>query len=474
MALKEYLSNRYQGSESFLEEVIIPIFGEEAVQKQPGNDLIVDFEGLSSLAEATGIKSAFHVASIYLNEGMEKIDIFDITVSNHVLMERNRVNIQRIIRRIMDTYSGAFMIFHYDSDKKWDWRFSFCNKGNANDQITESKRYTFLLGPGQSCRTAADNFDKLASIRHSKGDVGMKDIISAFDVEALSKEFFDKYKFHYNRFVNYMCDPANGMRKNFINKSLDTANLSAEQIFDREAKPIRDYVKKMLGRIVFLHFLQKKGWLGVEPGKEWGEGSAVFMYDLFSEASEEQKNDFLDKVLEPLFACALNIDRSSDGDLYDTKVVGLANKGILRIPYLNGGLFVRSSDDEPETKFPASFFSDLFDFFSQYNFTIDENDPNDAQVGVDPEMLSKIFESLLEDNKDKGAFYTPKEIVSYMCRSALSSYLKVPLSSLGVQEPAVDDFVNNPQEHHDFTEEQRTVLLNSLRTVRICDPAIGS
>ena len=55
---------------------------------------------------------------------------------------------------------------------------------------------------------------------------------------------------------------------------------------------------------------------------------------------------------------------------------------------------------------------------SQYNFTIDENDPNDAEVGVDPEMLGRIFENLLEDNKDKGAFYTPKEIVQYMCREA--------------------------------------------------------
>lgn len=67
----------------------------------------------------------------------------------------------------------------------------------------------------------------------------------------------------------------------------------------------------------------------------------------------------------------------------------------------------------------ADYFKRLFQFFSEYNFTIDENDPNDAEVGVDPEMLGKIFENLLEDNKDKGAFYTPKEIVRYMCQSHL-------------------------------------------------------
>ena len=82
---------------------------------------------------------------------------------------------------------------------------------------------------------------------------------------------------------------------------------------------------------------------------------------------------------------------------------------------MNGGLFERDSLDELQVRFPKEYFADLFDLFDQYNFTIDENDPNDAVVGVDPEMLGLIFENLLEDNKDKGAFYTPKKIVQFMC-----------------------------------------------------------
>ena len=73
---------------------------------------------------------------------------------------------------------------------------------------------------------------------------------------------------------------------------------------------------------------------------------------------------------------------------------------------------------------------DLFDFFGQYNFTIDENDPNDHEVGIDPEMLGHIFENLLEDNKDKGAFYTPKVIVQYMCQESLIEYLATKLNSV--------------------------------------------
>ena len=93
------------------------------------------------------------------------------------------------------------------------------------------------------------------------------------------------------------------------------------------------------------------------------------------------------------------------------------------IPYLNGGLFEADEEDYLSIVFPREYFSELFEFYSEYNFTVDENDPDDAEVGVDPEMLGKIFENLLEDNKDKGAFYSPKEIVRYMCQESLIAYL---------------------------------------------------
>lgn len=83
---------------------------------------------------------------------------FDVTVNDRVMMERNRVNIQRLIRAVMDQFSCAFMLFHYEDDTRWDWRFTYCRKSGNKEETTDSKRYTFLLGPGQSCRTATDNF----------------------------------------------------------------------------------------------------------------------------------------------------------------------------------------------------------------------------------------------------------------------------------------------------------------------------
>ena len=470
MALKEYLQQQYQGRESFLTNVVFPMFGEDLFEDGFNESVLSIKPELVPLAQSSGIESILRIGTI--NVDFNPIDIYDITVSDKVQMQRNRVSIQMLVRRIMDTYSSSFMIFHYKDNSSWDWRFTFCSKKGNNEDSTDSKRYTFLLGPNQSCRTAAENFEKLIQIE-DKGSITVESIISAFDVEALSKEFFGKYKEHYSKFVAHMCDESNGMRDDFIDDSFDKTGLDAAKIKDKEEKPIRDYVKRLLGRIVFLHFLQKKGWMGVPAGKNWGDGDKDFMMSLYESASESQRANFLDEILEPLFSEALNTDRTSDGDLFDTRV-NLSNGSKVRVPYLNGGLFERDKYDEPKTVFPAEYFKDLLEFFYQYNFTIDENDPNDAQVGVDPEMLGRIFENLLEDNKDKGAFYTPKEIVQYMCRQALVAYLQTN------EDDTVKSQIENFVTTYDVGEiggadsDLARTLDQKLKEVKICDPAIGS
>ena len=201
--------------------------------------------------------------------------------------------------------------------------------------------------------------------------------------------------------------------------------------FPNPEKAIRDYVKKLMGRLVFLQFLQKKGWLGVSAGEPWGTGDSEFIQTLFAQCDD--KDHFVDNVLEVLFN-DLNTER--DGDI--SKLSTLNSQ--LKVPYLNGGLFERDATDETEFPLPAKYMQSLLDFFASYNFTIDENDPDDAEVGVDPEMLGRIFENLLEDNKDKGAFYTPKEIVSYMCRESLIAYLQTDIEDETTKE-AIRQFV---------------------------------
>ena len=186
--------------------------------------------------------------------------------------------------------------------------------------------------------------------------------------------------------------------------------------------------------------------------------------------------------LEPLFFGIFNTEPEQREKLFADEQW---DEGLLKqwehLPYLNGGLFERDEVDKMNIRLPASLFNDLFTFLASYNFTVDENDPDDAEIGVDPEMLGKIFESLLEDNKAKGAFYTPKEIVRYMCKESLIAYLGAICFPADEKNTNCEDVVGSKirtfVETHEFPgelEPYRDILDRALREVKICDPAIGS
>jgi adenine-specific DNA-methyltransferase len=197
-----------------------------------------------------------------------------------------------------------------------------------------------------------------------------------------------------------------------------------QTIFNGDEKGIRDFNKKLLGRIVFLYFIQKKGWLGVPAKSDWGKGDFDFLTNLFK--NTKNPDLFYSELLSKLFFDTLNTKRKDD-------LIELVKGEPCRIPYLNGGLFEEDDKKHRNLIFPANLFKSLFDFFNQYNFTIYEDDPNDHTVAVDPEMLGHIFENLLEDNKDKGAYYTPKEIVHYMCQESLIEYLTTWFENKGYE-----------------------------------------
>ena len=462
--LKKFLHSPYQGSKSFVEHIIFPIFGQDDYEDNYDKEWLEEDSSKKSLALATGVESVKQVGSMYID--VEPLVIFDITVSDRVRMERNRQGIQKLVRQMMGPYSCAFMLFHYQDMPDWDWRFSFMHKGDKDSTSTSAKRYTFLLGPRQSCLTAAINFHELYELH---GSINEEALEKAFSVEALSNEFFKRYKNYYENFVSYITGKAYRKEGNkWVEKVVNTDNDKEFYArFDHNDKRIRDYVKRLLGRITFLHFVQKKGWLGVPAGQDWniGKGNFDFMRQLFLQASEQQKDDFLDAVLEPLFN-AIDTDRKDDDYLFDTGVLGK-----VRIPYLNGGLFERNEDDRIPSRFPKELFANLLQFFSEYNFTVDENDPDDAQVGIDPEMLSRIFENLLEDNKDKGTYYTPKEVVHYMCRESLIAYLQTDYKDKK-QQDNIRHFVETQEV--DGIESIKDNIDSRLKEVKICDPAIGS
>ena len=422
-------------------------------------------------------------AGYYLGAMMTKdsyrIGLFVYTVSEGSVSHR-RAGLRQWVKRFINPLRGEFdaALVVYDDKNSDEWRLSFiCD---IKGEKTDPKRYTYVFGGNdQLYKTPVERFTLL-----KKKGISFEHLREAFSVEALSKEFFDNYRQHYGDFVAYITGKRYIERtKGWVEEQIQEPHPQLQTQFAGDEKRVRDYIKKLLGRIVFLYYLQRKGWLGVPQDKDWGEGDLDFMRHLFEYASQAQKDDFVETVLEPLFYGALNTDRSKSGDLFDTQV-HFPNIGTsLRIPYLNGGLFETDENDQLKVIFPAEYFEHLLDFFSQYNFTIDENDPSDAQVGVDPEMLGRIFESLLEDNKEKGAYYTPKEIVQYMCRESLTAYLRTVIDPEKEQEQseAIARFVKsgNDEDLCGYTAsgvqyDLRTEVLNKLKEVKICDPAIGS
>ena len=405
--------------------------------------------------ESNNTEEGYYLGNIQTSD-FYRIGLFHYKIT-HGSVANKRVGLRNLVKTFINPRWGEFEAALVIFDSGDHWRLSFiCD---INGEATAAKRYTYVFGSKELLyKTPIDRFIFLKD----KG-MSFENLKKAFSVEALSDEFFDKYREQYADFIQYITG------KRFVKsgskweeKTCGIANEKLMQAFGNDEKKIRDYIKKMMGRITFLHFLQRKGWMC---------GDLNYMQNLFERSAHQ--DDYLDYVLEPLFFGILNTKPEEREAVFDDY---LWDKSLLtewnEIPYLNGGLFERDENDEPESKFPAELFRRLFNFFSEYNFTIDENDPNDAEVGVDPEMLGKIFENLLEDNKDKGAFYTPKEIVRYMCQESLIAYLETNTS---IAKEKIRNFVLSPEEGiADISEKWRCSLIKALENVKICDPAIGS
>jgi type I restriction-modification system DNA methylase subunit len=393
------------------------------------------------------------------------IGVYQIQVKPNVRLEQNKVGLRKLLRNVYQQVDVALIVF-VQGDK---WRFSYVADIGLGEfkQQTEPKRYTYLLGSGENCRTAAERFEKLQG-----RPLTINDLFDAFSVEKLSKDFFKTYKLYFEQFTAHLYNTPN-YRLLLLNNAADLP----KGFQDENAKPIRDFAKKLLGRMVFLQFLQKKGWMGVTSGSTiWKNGDKRFTQMLFERHVEAaEKTTFHSRVLKTLFFETLNTKRDND----NAPVSLGAN---VRVPYLNGGLFDKDIAYEHDFDFPTNLFAGLFDFFEQYNFTIDENDPLDSEVGIDPEMLGHIFENLLEENREKGAFYTPKDIVKYMCQECLIEYLTTNLTNPNTTNAQTNifrsdatDLVRYNKVSDTFAVRENALGINKLlQEIKICDPAIGS
>jgi len=435
-------------------------------------------------------------------DGEHKIDILVVKLKKETSIERARTMQRNFIAWYLNGSRGGEMkdaaLVAFVSPDEDDWRFSLVKmdyrfvedeKGRTRvkEEFTPARRWSFLVGKNENSHTAKSQLVPI--IEDDEHNPTLAQLEDAFNIEKVTREFFEKYR---ELFL---------LTEETLDKIVtQEAKISA----DFSAKGINtvDFAKKLLGQIVFLYFLQKKGWFGVKRDANWGTGPKNFLRELF-EGKHGNYQNFFNDILEPLFYQALRNDRRHDDDYYD--------RFNCKIPFLNGGLFDPINNYDwvhTDILLPTELFSNtnktkegdtgngILDIFDRYNFTVKEDEPLEKEVAVDPEMLGKVFENLLEvkDRKSKGTYYTPREIVHYMCQQSLINYMATELvgkvskgdietlikygEQVGENEARVEAKGRETDTYSyklpESIRQNAKLIDEKLANIKVCDPAIGS
>jgi len=420
-----------------------------------------------------GIIKTYERIGTYNSADDKEVDIIVVYLQKGSSLDHARVTQRNFAGRYLDDRGEKDAgLFAFVSPDEEDWRFSlvkmdykFDKNGKVKEEFTPARRWSFLVGANERSHTAQSRLVNILA-EDDKAPT-LQEIENAFDIETVSKEFFREYRELFLRTKEELDgvvkkDPK--IKADFEAKGVDTVN----------------FAKKLLGQIVFLYFLQKKGWFGVGRDDDWGTGSKQFLRELFekkhsdylpaqqSNAPRQAGNNFFNDILEPLFYEALRIDRSYDDDYY--------SRFNCKIPFLNGGLFdpignydwVHTDIIIPDTLFSNSektkegdTGTGILDVFDRYNFTVKEDEPLEKEVAIDPELLGKAYEKFnairpdnfeeykkalksgkkgdeTKFNKQFGVYYTPREIVHYMCQQSLINYLD---TAVNIQKESI---INKP------------------------------
>ncbi len=332
--------------------------------------------------------------------------------------------------------------------------------GSSNGAVTSIRAHLDLDNPTRFHR------DLLRGLRITPG-ASLLEVSrlwqQQFSVERVTTRFYQEYAAVRDR----------------IAKALLTHNPDHPVIASLGEEEARAWATRQMGRVLFLWFLQAKRWLG-EPG---GHGSVTYLLDLWDKRADTQEGEYYHSILAPMFFDAMATGSSSRGE---HPVLGF-------VPYLNGGLFRRSAledriNDEGEVSLPDEVFDPhpddeeaqeqtLLGLLSRYRFTTRESTPDDQSVDPDPELLGRVFENLYQGDErhDTGTYYTPREIVHFMCREALDGYLR---DEAGVEQSTLNalrqEAVGSRDDYQPLPTIPTDALIDALETVKVCDPAVGS
>lgn len=352
-------------------------------------------------------------------------------------LERN------IGKKLIQDYNYCLIVF---SDENFD-EYHFINI--RYNEKTE-KRNIFR-------RLILDDFQKIYTINQRLGQIALYDINGefredfnsdaelmhihdkAFDVQAVTEEFFNEYK-------KILTD----LRDYFIKQKKGDKNQCHEA------------AQQLLNRLMFLYFIQKKKWL---------DNNTRYIYSLFryyKKIKQDSKN-FYEDFLQPLFFYSFN----NKHDYSEFKLPNDIEKEYSQMPYLNGGLFLQNELDDLGFIISDDRFEKIFtDLLEKYNFTIREDSPTDQIIAIDPEMLGKVYESLLleEERGQSGIFYTPRIEIDFMCRQSLFHYLKI---NSEIDEKSLLKIIYS-QDFIPKKDKNIEKLRITLENIKIADPACGS
>ena len=253
-----------------------------------------------------------------------------------------------------------------------------------------------VVGRDVPRRTVVQQISNIYS-EYDKSKNLRKVLSDAFNVEPVTREFFTKYK-------------------DIFKDALEKITGFGDD--DDGAK--RLFVQTLFNRLMFVHFLSRKGWLSINDDKDYLRALWIDYRNTSAPSPTGIAPNFYRDRLRLLFFTGLNNPDSRDLSRGASPLIG-------SVPFLNGGLFTEGEHDAEDSPIvvPDSVIEGaLAELFEKFNFTVMESTPFDIEVAVDPEMLGKVFEELVNERHDSGAYYTPRPVVAFMCREALKGYLE--------------------------------------------------
>ncbi|MFQ3659284.1 MAG: Eco57I restriction-modification methylase domain-containing protein [Anaerolineae bacterium] len=325
------------------------------------------------------------------------------------------------------------LIIFLDRDAKGTAQTSLWWWVKREDGKTKPRTFTYRRGMMGDAL-----LQKLAGIAFAiedlddEGQVSIATVTSrvkkAFDVETVTKKFYDQFKTEHTTFLKFLTGLPEGQPRDW-------------------------YASVMLNRLMFLYFIQKKRFLNDDPDY------LRTKLDAMRGAGQNFYRDFLLILFFDGLAC-----EEDDRDDATNRLLG-------KIPYLNGGLFLPHSLEDQfgeQIAIADEAFERLFTFFDGYTWHLDER-PLRQGNEINPDVLGYIFEKYI-NQKQMGAYYTKEDITGYICRSTILPFL---LDKCGVEVTAmltdVEPYIYDAVSTEDYlpTETEREYAARRARYAQI-------